>query len=218
MGHAASPSLYDFCGGDPVNRFDPDGRWFGVDDAVFAGVGAIVGLAGQLVADTVTGHAYKWQNYVGAAVGGAAGGEVLLYTANPFAAGAAGGFASNGTTQLLNIASGEQQQFQVTPLVANTAFGAATGFIPGMELPGVNIGQGSELAVFRQMVTKAADGTIDDVTLQTAIRMADGAFAEWAIPQGAAAAGLFSDLTDDVWDRNLLSGPDRSTGKRHCPF
>jgi RHS repeat-associated protein len=26
MGQAASPSLYDFCGGDPVNRFDPDGR------------------------------------------------------------------------------------------------------------------------------------------------------------------------------------------------
>jgi RHS repeat-associated protein len=26
MGHAASPSLYDFCNGDPVNSFDPTGR------------------------------------------------------------------------------------------------------------------------------------------------------------------------------------------------
>jgi RHS repeat-associated protein len=26
MGHAASPSLYDYAGGDPVNRTDPDGR------------------------------------------------------------------------------------------------------------------------------------------------------------------------------------------------
>jgi RHS repeat-associated protein len=26
MGHASSPSLYDFCNGDPVNNFDPDGR------------------------------------------------------------------------------------------------------------------------------------------------------------------------------------------------
>ena len=26
MGHAASMSLYDFCNGDPVNGFDPDGR------------------------------------------------------------------------------------------------------------------------------------------------------------------------------------------------
>jgi hypothetical protein len=26
MGHAASPSLYDFCNGDPVNFFDPTGR------------------------------------------------------------------------------------------------------------------------------------------------------------------------------------------------
>jgi RHS repeat-associated protein len=30
MGHAASMSLYDYCDGDPVNRFDPDGR-FGKD-------------------------------------------------------------------------------------------------------------------------------------------------------------------------------------------
>jgi RHS repeat-associated protein len=27
MGHVASRSLYDFCLGDPVNSFDPDGRW-----------------------------------------------------------------------------------------------------------------------------------------------------------------------------------------------
>jgi RHS repeat-associated protein len=29
LGHAASRSLYDFCNGDPVNFFDPDGRIFG---------------------------------------------------------------------------------------------------------------------------------------------------------------------------------------------
>ncbi len=29
MGHASSPSLYDFCNGDPVNNFDPDGRCSG---------------------------------------------------------------------------------------------------------------------------------------------------------------------------------------------
>jgi RHS repeat-associated protein len=28
MGHAASPSLYDFCSGDPLNRWDPDGRFW----------------------------------------------------------------------------------------------------------------------------------------------------------------------------------------------
>jgi RHS repeat-associated protein len=26
LGHAASQDLYSFCGGDPVNRFDPTGR------------------------------------------------------------------------------------------------------------------------------------------------------------------------------------------------
>jgi RHS repeat-associated protein len=28
MGHAASPSLYDFCSGDPLNRWDSDGRFW----------------------------------------------------------------------------------------------------------------------------------------------------------------------------------------------
>ena len=31
MGHAASMSLYDFANGDPVNRFDPDGRYTGFE-------------------------------------------------------------------------------------------------------------------------------------------------------------------------------------------
>jgi RHS repeat-associated protein len=30
LGHAASRSLYDFCNGDPVNSFDPDGREVGL--------------------------------------------------------------------------------------------------------------------------------------------------------------------------------------------
>ena len=38
MGHAASMSLYDYCSGDPVNNFDPDGRYWngsmiGIGDA-----------------------------------------------------------------------------------------------------------------------------------------------------------------------------------------
>jgi hypothetical protein len=51
MGHAASPSLYDYASGDPVNSFDPDGRinWWqvgkGTVGAVANGALALGGLA-----------------------------------------------------------------------------------------------------------------------------------------------------------------------------
>jgi hypothetical protein len=36
MGQAASPSLYDYANGDPVDSFDPDGRFLQLEaEAVF---------------------------------------------------------------------------------------------------------------------------------------------------------------------------------------
>ena len=73
-----------------------------------------------------------------------------------------------------------------------------TNSAPGLKLAGVTVGCGSELAIFKQIVANAASGSIDDIATQTDVRMADGAFAEWAVPQAAAAASLFSNLTGDI--------------------
>jgi RHS repeat-associated protein len=71
-------NLYVFCGNDPVNFADPSGLWFGIDDAIFAGTGALLGVAGRLAGDILTGSLSNWEDYAGSAVGGAAAGEVLL--------------------------------------------------------------------------------------------------------------------------------------------
>ena len=46
LGHGGDPSLYGFCGGDPINRFDPDGRYGKnyVLNQVAEGVGLAHGL------------------------------------------------------------------------------------------------------------------------------------------------------------------------------
>ncbi len=49
MGHAASPSLYDYAGGDPVNRFDPTGRIFGTS----LSTGEFFGSVGSAVTSTI---------------------------------------------------------------------------------------------------------------------------------------------------------------------
>jgi hypothetical protein len=47
MGQAASPSLYDFAGGDPVNFFDPTGRIFGTGLSPSEFAGAVVTGMGE---------------------------------------------------------------------------------------------------------------------------------------------------------------------------
>jgi type VI secretion system secreted protein VgrG len=207
IGLAGGPNMYAYCNGNPIALKDPSGLWFGIDDAIFAGVGAVIGVAGKFVANVVTGSEHHWEDYAGAAVGGAAGGEALLYTANPFIAGAAGAAAGNLTTQGLNTLTGRQDSFSTKSLVVDTAIGTATGFIPGRpKIAGLNAGRGSDIQVFRQIVTKAENGTISNVTTSTAIKMAQGAYYEYAVAQGAAVGSVGSNMFS-----NLFSQPSAQT-------
>jgi hypothetical protein len=56
----------------------------------------------------------------------------------------------------------------------------------------VNAGRGSDLQVFRQIVTKAENGSIQNLSRSAATRMARGAFYEYAVGQGAAAGSVGS--------------------------
>lgn len=188
-------NLYVYVGNDPINLNDPTGLWVGVDDAVFAGGGALIGLVGRGVGDLLTGEVSGWEDYAAAAVGGAAGGETLLYTANPYLAGAVGGAMGNVTGQGLKLATGKQCAFDAGSLLFDTAFGAATGVIPGRpRIAGINSGRGSALAIFKQMATKARSGAVQSMKWRTAGKMAAGAYYQYAFGQGAAAGALGSTL------------------------
>jgi RHS repeat-associated protein len=188
-------NTYSYVRSNPLRLKDPSGLWFGVDDAAFIGVGAVVGVAGRFVGDVLTGNRSTLEDYSGAAAGGAIGGEALLYTANPFIAGAVGGLAGNLTTQALKNVSGKQCGFDIGNTAFDTGFGALTGFIPGRpRLAGVNAGRGSDVQVFRQIVTKAQNGTIDRIRATTAWRMVQGAYYEYAVGQGAAAGAIGSTI------------------------
>jgi len=199
IGEEGGLNLYGYVGNDPVNLTDPFGLWAGVDDAIFAAGGALIGMGGRLAGDLLTGNRSTWEDYAGAAVGGAAAGETLLYTANPFLAGAAGGLAANLTTQGLKNWTGKQCGVDAGSAVFDTALGAATGFIQGRpRIPGVNAGRGSDLQVFRQIATKASNGSISNISAPTAAKMARGAFYEYAAGQGAAAGAIGSTIYGSV--------------------
>ena len=57
-------NVYRYAWGNPTNYRDPCGLYGGVDDAVFSGGGAIIGVLGQGIGDVLSGHLSGWQNTV----------------------------------------------------------------------------------------------------------------------------------------------------------
>lgn len=189
LGILGGLNLYAYTNNDPVNRVDPLGLYAGVDDAIFAGGGALVGILGQGVGDLISGQLSGWEDYVGAAIGGAAGGEALLYT-GPVGAGAIGGSVTNLTKQGLKNLTGKQCGFDGLSLATDTGIGALTGFIPGIKIQGVTAGRGSYNAIFRQIGTKFQNGTISNISSQTAGKMFVGRAVNTSLIPGVGAAAV----------------------------
>jgi RHS repeat-associated protein len=195
VGEFAGPNVYAYVANNPVNRVDQLGLYFGIDDLVFTAGGALVGLGGQFVGDVISSaragswQFSGWEDYAGSAVGGAVGGEALLYT-GPIGAGLAGGAAGNLAKQGFKNLSGKQCGFDLASFGFDTAVGGLTGFIPGAKVPGITSGRGSYNQVFKQISTKAQNGTISSITSTTAGKMFVGRSVDTALVPGTGAAAL----------------------------
>ncbi|MBL8188224.1 MAG: IPT/TIG domain-containing protein, partial [Acidobacteria bacterium] len=167
-------NLYAYVNNNPINNSDPFGLYGGIDDLAFAGGGFVVGLLGQGISDLMSGQFSGWEDYAGAAVGGAAGGWSLLYI-GPVGAGAVGGGLTNFAKQGFKNLSRKQCGFDYSSFVFDTGTGALLGYVPGRpRIPGINSGRNSYNAIYKQMVTKFENGTISNVSSQTALKMFAG--------------------------------------------
>lgn len=179
-------NAYAYALGDPINRFDPTGMiaaWLGAG-IVGAVVNVATKVAGDVVESVATGkiHVSSWQSYVGTAAGGFTYGTTYVATGgNAALAGAASGAVENFTTgglSMLTKAEGYQAEdgYSWKNLLKDTASGAVTGagssYLFGkagkyIKIPGINKGRGSFQAVWKQVMTKAARGQIQNITLKT---------------------------------------------------
>jgi hypothetical protein len=160
----ADPQLFNsyiYSRNNPLVYKDQSGE-FGV--IALMGVGAFVGVAHQGISDYASGQPLTWQNYAGAAAGGAVGSLALvgsvavgLGIASPGIAGGTGGAVAETVSQSLQILSGDADQHRWDGVVARGGFGAATAYLPTPKVARVTVGRGSFISTARQTVTNLAN-------------------------------------------------------------
>jgi RHS repeat-associated protein len=202
IGENGGINIYAYVLNNPVNGADPQGLWFGWDDALAAIGGALSGVVGQFVSNEITGNS---GGYASAALGGAVSGETLLYTANPILAGAAGGFTSSLVQQLGTTPCQGQSRVSLSKLALATTVGGLVGAVP-VSIPGITSGSNSFNAINNQLLTKLGNGTISSISVQSAAKIAINQAVQGVLPGAADAAST---------ELERLSGKKDNCGCNH---
>jgi RHS repeat-associated protein len=119
-----------YAAANPATLIDPDGHCPFCLTALIGGVlGAVIGGGLDLLSQAASGQPIDLSELVTATAAGAVGGAVfgaVALTGCIMCAGAAAGAASNATTQVINIARGQQQGFDAGSLVTDTLVGGVS--------------------------------------------------------------------------------------------
>lgn len=122
-----SLNRFAFAHGNPVAFIDPNGQF--IQTAIGAAAGFVGGVVVQGVGDLLSGELSSFEQYAGAAIGGAVTGGLLVNGVPPSIAGAAGAAVGNLTTQGLNNLTGRQDGFSFSSLATDTVIGGLSGSI-----------------------------------------------------------------------------------------
>ncbi len=159
-----SANMFAYCENNPIMRTDANGDVWNL--VIGAAVGAIAGVAGQVLSDAVTSIANgeltisNWQTYVGALAGGALSGAVLGGTGNVGLANAVSGFTTTGIGAALEKATGASDKSWAEIGVNAVADGMVSyglGTLPGVK--NITRGRNNMSAVYKSGLTKLRKGT-----------------------------------------------------------
>lgn len=180
---------YSYARDNPIVKSDPTGRAFGIDDALgFVGGGA-VGSVAYLLSSLGSQQTPTWSGAAGSFVtGGVIGWGVVntpetLGASNAISAsivtGLIGGYYGNLTKQGIDVATGKQSGINYTEAQTNGLFTAGTngflqGVLPSAKIPSITSGPNSMTAITKSNLTKAANGTISNISVNSAIKSAVG--------------------------------------------
>lgn len=161
---------YTYVNNNPLKYNDPTGEALQSIPAVlgvfaaWVGGGAAVGIGVQGVSDHLTGQQSGWEDYAGAAAGGAIQGAVSALSPGLGLAVVGGGLAGATATTLPPSLRGED--VTVADLAQGSFIGAVTGALPAPS--GV---AGGATSLTKQITTKLNRGLINNVSIGTAGKM-----------------------------------------------
>lgn len=154
---------YSYGQNNPITNKDPDGR---CPVCALMLIGAAANVGAQFIEDYTAGNDYQWQNYAGAAVGGAVGAASLLTSGGSSAvvAGALTSGTEEYATQWFNGVSGKSNgSINASAIVGQAIEGGVFGQISKyIKIPAVTTGRNSLQAVTNSTFTKVTNGTIQN--------------------------------------------------------
>ena len=170
-------NMYSYAGNNPMMFKDPEGE-FGI--AALFGIGMAVNMFGQYVETSLAQGTHRWEDYAGAAAGGAAGTYAGLRTKNAYVVGGVASGVEEGATQILKSASSGTNQMNITDVAVQSAAGATFAKHGLPQLAGVTVGRNSNLAITSQITTKLANGTIANFSGTTGAKIGSSQMASMA--------------------------------------
>jgi hypothetical protein len=203
---------------NPIRYKDPNGNAFGVDDALGFIGGGTVGTAAYLVTSVVTQQPLSWSGAAGSFVTGGIIGWGAVNTPETLGAsnavsasiitGLTGGFYGNLTTQGIDIATGKQkggldyEQLQGAALTGAVTNGVLQKIVPNARIQGLTAGRGNMYATGQGMLTKAANGTISNISFGTGVKSAVGS---QAVDLYRQVIGLLTQIVTTLAQNNTQS-------------
>lgn len=220
---------YGYSMNNPINKTDKSGLWFGLDDLIVGGVGAVVGIATQGVSDVITKVTTgEWdtsiEKYIGSAVGGAVGGVTSLYT-GPMVGAAIGTGTSTLVGEGLEKLTGKNNDNSWGDIAIDTGVSTIVGGavskvpLPKLKVKGVNSGRNSYSAVYKSGLTKIRNGTASKMSLKvlgkgTVAEMLDSLDLNFLVEEFAMMS--YDELKDYFVDMMQNSNEDVQSAEVNC--
>ncbi|OGJ10826.1 hypothetical protein A2456_02255 [Candidatus Nomurabacteria bacterium RIFOXYC2_FULL_36_19] len=182
---------YSYANNNPIIMRDPTGRIALIDDAIGFLGGGVVGVIAQTGMSLITtGDFPSWGEVGGSFVtGGIIGWGAIntpatLGASNVISAsiitGTIGGFYGNAVKQGIDIGTGKQTgglnlaEMNINAGATGLTSGLLQGIIPSAKIPGLSSGSGNMNAIGQSLQTKMINGTVNGMSVNTAVKSAIG--------------------------------------------
>ena len=169
-------NLYAYCLNNPVNEVDESGYFilaFLISLFVFAVANTAIQFVSDVVKFVATGKwESDWEDYVGAFIGGAAGGIAFVLSGFnlSIAFGVMGAVDTLFTESLTNITG--KTNYSILEIIGSTLISLGIGLLggKGIEIAGVTIGRNSFYAVLKSGLKKLLNNTASRMSIKVILK------------------------------------------------